>query len=167
MALFARIAVLTVLYLLALGKAYPGDLLVGAVLAVVLVIASQRFVLSLNGAEGLPPPVSAVRGIAGVPALLGGTLIDIARGSWKVARYCLRPPPDFEPGLVTIPIGQSSPGSATAWGIRVGIAPDSVVVGIDEKQGHLLAHVLDSRDPDAVRAEELHIYERRQRRVFP
>ncbi|WP_298180486.1 Na+/H+ antiporter subunit E [Saccharomonospora sp.] len=164
--LFARIAALTAIYLLALGNIHPGDILDGVVLAVILVIGG-RFVLSLRSAEGPPPAVSVPRRLAGVPALLGGTLVDIARGSWTVARYCLRPPAEAEPGIVTVPIGRSSPGSATAWGIRVGIAPDSVVVGVDEQQGHMLVHVLDARDPEAVRVTQLDGYERRQRRVFP
>jgi hypothetical protein len=31
----------------------------------------------------------------------------------------------------------------------------------------MVLHVIDAADPDAVRAEQLDSYERRQRRVFP
>ncbi len=157
----AKVAALTAVYLLVLGKAQIGDVAVGVVLAVLLVVSGQ-FVRSLP-----PPEGSALQRLAGVPALLGGTLVDTARGSWTVARYCLRTPADHRPGVVTIPIGRTSTSSATAWGIRVGISPDTVVVDIDEQQGQMLLHVLDTRDPDAVRATELDSYERRQRRVFP
>jgi multisubunit Na+/H+ antiporter MnhE subunit len=71
------------------------------------------------------------------------------------------------PGLVTIPIPPCPPTSAAAWGIRVGITPDTVVVDLDEERGRMLLHVIDARDPDAVRAEQLDSYRRRQRRVFP
>ncbi len=162
----AKIVALTAVYLLVLGQTQLGDVTVGVVLAVLLVV-SARFVRSLPPPEGLRPAGSAPQRLAGVPALLGGTLVDIGRGSWIVARYCLRTPADYRPGVVTIPIGRSSTSSATAWGIRVGISPDTVVVDIDEQRGQMLLHVLDSRDPDAVRATELDSYERRQRRVFP
>lgn len=163
---FAKVVALTAIYLLALGQIQPGDILVGVLLAVLLV-ASARFIHSIPPTESASPMGPALRRIAGLPALIGGTLVDIGRGSWTVARYCLRKPPDAEPGTVTIPIGRSSPSSATTWGIRVGVSPDTVVVDVDERRGEMLLHVLDARDPDAVRADQRDSYERRQRRVFP
>ena len=65
------------------------------------------------------------------------------------------------------PIRRDAPSSAAAWGIRVGLAPASVVVEVDDARGELLLHVPDARDPDAVRRAQLHAYERRQARVFP
>lgn len=164
--MLARVAILTVIYLLVLGYPKPGDVLVGVALAVALV-AGERFIHPLEHAEGPPPQTPALRRLAGVPALIGGTVVDMVRGSVTVARYCLRRRPPSAPGVVTIPIGQCPPSSATAWGIRVGLAPDSIVVDIDERQGRMLIHVLDAHDPDAVRAEQRDLYERRQRRVFP
>jgi multisubunit Na+/H+ antiporter MnhE subunit len=57
--------------------------------------------------------------------------------------------------------------SAAAWGVRVNLTPGTVVVEIDERGGHMLLHVIDARDPDAVRAEQMGTYQRLQRRVFP
>jgi len=51
--------------------------------------------------------------------------------------------------------------------VRVGLTPDTIVVELDNEEGRMLLHVLDARDPDAVRAGQLESYERRQRRVFP
>jgi multicomponent Na+:H+ antiporter subunit E len=101
-----------------------------------------------------------------VPALIGGTVIDMARESWQIAGYCLRGRLPA-PGLVMIPIPRPAPGSAAAWGIRVGLAPATVVVEVDDARGQLLLHVPDARDPDAVRRDQLRSYERRQARVFP
>jgi multisubunit Na+/H+ antiporter MnhE subunit len=42
-----------------------------------------------------------------------------------------------------------------------------VVVELDEERGRMLLHVIDAGDPNAVRAEQLDSYRRRQRRVFP
>jgi multisubunit Na+/H+ antiporter MnhE subunit len=161
MNLVLRVVALTAIYLLVLTSVHPGDVLVGVVLAVALVVGGRR-IRSL----GPPPPQPLARRLAGVPALLGGTLVDIVRGSWTTALWCvnLRRTP---PGLVTIPIPKCPPTSAAAWGIRVGITPDTVVVELDEERGRMLLHVIDAADPDAVRAEQLDSYRRRQRRVFP
>jgi len=66
-----------------------------------------------------------------------------------------------------VPIPPCPPPSAGAWGVRVGLTPDTIVVELDNEEGRMLLHVLDARDPDAVRAGQLESYERRQRRVFP
>ena len=156
-----RVVVLTAIYLLVLTSLHPGDILTGVVLSVLLVAAGRRI-------RPLGPVVDEplARRLAGVPALVGGTLVDLITSTWRTARWCLsarRTPP----GLVTVPIPASTPPSAAAWGVRVGLTPDTVVVELDEERGEMLFHVIDARDPDAVRVEQLHSYRRRQRRVFP
>jgi multisubunit Na+/H+ antiporter MnhE subunit len=156
-----RVVGLASVYLLVLTSVAPGDILVGVLLAAGIVAVG----LSVRRPDPPPAGTSPLRRLAGVPALLGGTVVDMARASWQVARCCLhgRLP---APGLVSIPIGPRA-GSATAWAVRVGLSPDTIVVEADEQRGELLLHVLDARDPDAVRREQLDSYERRQRRVFP
>ena len=160
-AVVRRVAVLTAVYLLVLTSVAPGDILVGVLLAAGIV-AAQRFV---RRSERPRAETSTVRRLAGVPALVAGTVVDMARASWKVAGCCLRGRLPA-PGMVTIPIGPRA-DSAAAWGVRVGLSPDTIVVEADEARGELLLHVLDARDPAAVRREQLDSYERRQRRVFP
>jgi multisubunit Na+/H+ antiporter MnhE subunit len=160
-AVVGRIAVLTSVYLLVLTSVAPGDVLVGVLLAAGTV-AAGRFV---RHSQRPPAEASPARRLAGVPALVGGTVVDMVRASWQVAGCCLhgRLP---APGLVTIPIGPRA-DSAAAWAVRVGLSPDTIVVEADEERGELLLHVLDARDLDAVRRQQLDSYERRQRRVFP
>jgi multisubunit Na+/H+ antiporter MnhE subunit len=160
-AVVGRVAVLTAVYLLVLTSAAPGDVLIGVLLAAGIV-AAQRFV---HRSDRPPAHGSAAGRLAGVPALVGGTVVDMARSSWQVAGCCLRGRLPA-PGLVTIPIGPRA-DSAAAWAIRVGLSPDTIVVEADEERGELVLHVLDARNPDAVRREQLDSYERRQRRVFP
>lgn len=164
--LFLRVAALTVVYLAVLGSSQPGDLLIGLFLSLLLVGARGAV-----RSPGWTPPRSANRQLMqrllGVPALIGGTVIDIGRGSWQVAGYCLGVYPLRTPGVVDVRINPCMQSSAAVWGIRVGINPDSVVVDIDEERGQMLVHVLDAHDPAAVRAEQWDTYQRRQRRVFP
>ena len=160
-----RVAALTVIYLLVLTSLHPGDVATGVVLAGVLVAAAQRGHAPSWPAR--PPGTSSASRLAGVPALVGGTLTDIARGTWEVAGYCLAPRRWPRPGLVSVPVPAHGPSSAAPWGIRVGLAPDSLVVDVDPDRGLLVLHVLDAADPDTVRAAQLQSYRRYQRRVFP
>ncbi|OBK31072.1 sodium:proton antiporter [Mycobacterium asiaticum] len=164
-AILARVATLTAVYLLALTSLKPGDIVTGLVLSALIVGAGA--VSSRDEARPTRPPgTTAWRRVAGLPAFVIFTLIDMARGSWHVAGCCLGLRP-MAPGVVTIPIQPNIASSATAWAIRVGLAPDSVVVDVDDDKGELLLHVLDARDPDAVRRAQLASYRRAQQRVFP
>jgi multisubunit Na+/H+ antiporter MnhE subunit len=160
-ALLLRVALLTSIYLLVLTSLAPGDIAVGIGLSLLLVAAGRRI-----RPLGPPAGVPLARRLAGVSALIGGTLVDLARSTWRTAIWCLDPR-RTPAGLVTVPIPACPPPSAAAWGVRVGLTPDTVLVELDNERGRMLLHVIDVRDPDAVRAGQLASYERRQRRVFP
>jgi multisubunit Na+/H+ antiporter MnhE subunit len=160
-----RVAALTGLYLLIVSSTKLGDIVTGVVLAALVVAVGRRH---REAASRTTPSTSAratLRRLAGVPALIGGTLVDVVTGSAEVIRCCLRRPPD--PGLVWLPTGPTSPSSFAAWGIRLGITPNTVVVDVDEECGAVLVHVLDAHDPEGVRAEQMAAYRSRQHRVFP
>jgi multicomponent Na+:H+ antiporter subunit E len=157
-----RVVLLTAVYLLSLTSLALGDVLVGFLLATVLVA-----LLRLLPYEKVEPPSRRLpERLVGVPSLIGGSLLDLARGSWQVGRCCLRGRLPA-PGFVEVGVGAQSPSSSAIWGIRTGLSPDSVVVDVDPTAGTLLLHVLDASDPDAVRANEQRTFARRQRRVFP
>ncbi|SNR25087.1 Na+/H+ antiporter subunit E [Blastococcus mobilis] len=160
-----RVTALTVVYLLALTSLAPGDIMIGVLLAALLVAAGRRIGPPAS-VRSRSPDATSGRGVTGVAALIGGTVVDMVRESWQVAGYCLRGRLPA-PGLVTVPIRRDAPSSAAAWGIRVGLAPGSVVVEVDDARGELILHVPDARDPEAVRRAQLRSYERRQARVFP
>jgi multisubunit Na+/H+ antiporter MnhE subunit len=156
-----RVVVLTAVYLLVLTSVQPGDILTGVVLSTALVTAGRRI-----HPLGPRPAEPMTRRLAAVPALVGGTLVDLAVSTWRTAVWCLNPR-RTPAGLVTVPIPPCGAPSAAAWAVRVGITPDTVVVEMDGERGRMLLHVLDARDADAVRADQLRSYQRRQRRVFP
>ena len=156
----ARIAALTVVYLLVLTSLDPADILVGLALSAAIVLAARRATPGREAAS----TVSPAQRVLGIPALVVGTAVDMVRASVTVSRYCLGRPP--APGLVSVPMSAPTAGAAAAWGVRVGIAPDSIVVDLDEDAQTMLIHVLDSSDPDAVIDAQLDSYRRYQRRVF-
>jgi len=95
----------------------------------------------------------------------GATALEMARGSWRVVRFCLGAP--GAPGLVEIPRAGRSRASVAFWGVLTGEAPDEYPVDVDEERGVLLVHLVDASDPDAVRERHRLAYERQQSKVVP
>jgi multisubunit Na+/H+ antiporter MnhE subunit len=149
--------VLMGIYLLVLTSVQPGDVLVGLVLGHVLAVA-----LRPRPAGGRP----ATRRLGGLVALgpvLVGTAVEMARGSWRTARFCLGR--GGRPGFVEIPRGGRSPQGVALWGVLTGEAPDEVPVDVDEERDVLIVHLVDASDPHAVRDRHRRAYERAHRRV--
>lgn len=154
-------AALTAVYLVVLASVHPGDVLTGAAVSIPVAAAATR----LLPRRRLDVPLAGR--LLGVPGLAAGALADMVRGTWHVARYVVRRPPLDASGLIAIPKGERTRSGVAAWGYLTALAPDEVVVDVDEARGVLLVHVLDARDARAVRARHHRVYERRHRRVFP
>jgi multisubunit Na+/H+ antiporter MnhE subunit len=157
------VALLAGVYLLTLGSAHPLDAALGLLLAAALM-------LGLRGR--LPPPRGhtsppLARRIAAFPLLAGAVLTEIARGTWDVALRVLGLRPLEGPGIVLVPIGERSELGVAVTGLLVGLSPGSMLLDVDERQRVMLFHVIDARDPDAVRAQIDRLYQRYQRWVFP
>lgn len=163
-AAIVRVGALTAVYLIVLSSVAPADILVGALLATLVVLAGSA--MRRDWHPDRPAGTTPWRRIAGLPALVGVTVLDMCRASWTVSAHCLGLRP-MAPGQVEMSIRPGSPASAAAWAIRVGLSPDTVVVDVDDEKGTLVLHVLDARDPDAIRRQQTVSYERAQRRVFP
>ena len=145
---------LAVVYVLVLTSAEPGDVLVGIALglAVALVVRPRR----ASGRSARPLERVAA---AAVVALQTG--VEMVRGTWRVARFCLGSRPG--PGFVEIPRAARSRHETALWGVLTGEAPDEVVV--DAGRDVLVVHLVDARDPEAVRARHAASHERWQQKV--
>jgi multicomponent Na+:H+ antiporter subunit E len=157
------VAALTAVYLLSLGSADPLDAAAGIVLAAA-VSAGLRGRLEQPQELGLPS--LAARAVA-FPALLAALLADIARGTWEVALRVLHLRPLESPGIVLVPIGERTQLGVAVTGLLVGLSPGSLLLEVDTERQAMLFHVIDARDPDAVRDQIERFYHRHQRRVFP
>ena len=91
------------------------------------------------------------------------TAVEMARGSWRTARFCLRG--GGSPGFVEIPRAGRSRHAVALWGVLTGEAPDEVPVDVDEERDVLIVHLVDASDPDAVRERHRRAYEGAQRKV--
>jgi multisubunit Na+/H+ antiporter MnhE subunit len=153
----ARALALMGVYLLVMTSAKPGDVAAGLLLGLVLAVALRP---RLPGRRPATPTPTRLLAFGHVLAM---TAVDMARGSWRTARFCLRG--GAGPGFVEIPRGDRGRHAVALWGVITGEAPDEVPVDIDEERDVLIVHLVDASDPDAVRARHRRAYERAQRKV--
>src|SRR3954452_2906419 len=153
----ARALALMGIYLLVMTSAKPGDAAAGFALGLVLAVALRS---RLPGRRPGPPTPTRLVAFGQV---LGTTAVDMARGSWRTARFCLRG--GARPGFVEIPRAGRTRHAVALWGVITGEAPDEVPVDIDEQRDVLIVHLVDASDPDAVRERHRRAYESAQRKV--
>lgn len=152
-----RIAGLTAIYLLVLTSLKPGDILVGAALATVLVLGGGAVV------RGTPAEGGWIGWTRGVLGMVGVTARDMVIGTGRVVRFCLGG--HARPGFVEIPREGRSRDGVALWGLLTGESPDEFPVSIDAERDVLIVHVLDAADPDEVRERHRRMHERWQRHV--
>jgi multicomponent Na+:H+ antiporter subunit E len=158
----AAVALLTLVYALALASFDPLDLLFGGGLSAALVFLSRGFVFEDQGRG--PSVLGRVVGF--VPFSLA-ILWQILRGTWEVSLVTLHLRPLAQPGIVAVPIGDRTPSGVSTWAVITGLPPGSFFVDVDRERGVALIHVLDASDPEAFREEQEDFYRSYQSKVFP
>jgi len=153
----AHALVLMGIYLLVMTSAKPGDAAAGLLLGLVLAVA-----LRPRGAVRRPATPAPSRLVA-FGRVVAMTAVDMTRGSWRTARFCLRG--GARPGFVEIPRAGRSAHAVALWGVITGEAPDEVPVDVDEERDVLIVHLVDASDPEAVRERHRGAYERAQSKV--
>lgn len=146
-------------YLLVLGSVAPWDVAFGLLLGVLLTVL-------LHGRLPYPAgPAPGPRCLLALPGLAGAVLVDVLRGTWDVALRVVGVRPLAAPGIVLVPVGDRSPRGVAVTGLLVGLSPGSVL--LDVRDGAMVFHFVDARDPEAVRAWVETFYDRHQRKVWP
>jgi multicomponent Na+:H+ antiporter subunit E len=159
----AAVALLTLVYALALATFSPLDLLIGALLSATLVYFSRGFVF---GEDTGPDRPLLGRIVAFVPFSLA-VFWEILVGTWEVTLVTLHLRPLKEPGIVAVPIGERTPSGIAVWAVVTGLPPGSFFVDVDRERRIALIHVIDSGDAEALRRKEEDFYRRYQSKVFP
>ncbi len=162
---FAVVA-LTLVYALALASFHPWDLLIGATLSSILLYAFGWIVFGTDSSGSGPRPGLLRRVVAFGPFCLV-VLKDVVAGTWEVALVTLHLRPLKSPGIVAVPIGERTPAGVAVWALVTGLPPGSFFVDVDRERGVALVHVIDARDPEAVREQHQDFYRRYQSKVFP
>jgi multicomponent Na+:H+ antiporter subunit E len=159
---------LTLVYALALASFHPWDLLIGASLSAALVFSFGWIVFEPESESGptVRRPSLLRRVVAFVPFCLA-VIWDILVGTWDVALVTLHLRPLKNPGIVVVPIGERSPTGVAVWALATTLSPGSYFVEVDREREVVLIHVIDARDPEAIREQHQDFYRRYQRKVFP
>ena len=156
--LLLRVGGLVAIYLLVLTSLAPGDLLVGALLAVALVVGARSHGPRRSLEEWARWAVALAR-------MVVVTAGEIVIGAIRVARFCLTG--TGRPGFVEIPRGDRSRHGVALWGVLTGEAPDEYPVAVDDRRHVLIVHNIDADDPDAIRARHAAAHAKHQRDVAP
>ncbi|HEV2770998.1 MAG TPA: Na+/H+ antiporter subunit E [Solirubrobacteraceae bacterium] len=159
------IAGLSGIYVLVLASAKPLDLLIGLVLAGGVVVLLRRTLPA--GGERAAGAGAIARRLVHAPRLFLYIAWTIVVGTWHVALVVLGLRPLRTAGIVELPVDDRSEAGAVVSALALTLSPGDLLVDFDWEREVALMHVLDARDPDALRRRWREDYERRQREVLP
>ncbi|WP_432816676.1 Na+/H+ antiporter subunit E [Sulfitobacter sp. JB4-11] len=92
---------------------------------------------------------------------------DILVANVQVAWIVLtRPNSKLRPAWVVVPLDLRQPEAITILAGTITLTPGTVSADLSDEGHSLLVHALDAPDPDAVRDEIKHRYERRLKEIF-
>ena len=162
------VGALTLVYALALASFHPWDLLIGAGLSAALLFSFRRIAFETDSdAEPARRRFCLLRRAAAFVPFCLAVFRDILVGTWEVVLVVLHLRPLESSGIVAVPIGDRTPTGVAVWALVTGLPPGSFFVDVDRGRGVALIHVVDARDPEAVRKQHQDFYHRYQSRVFP
>lgn len=157
------LVLLTLVYAFVLASFAPFDLLMGVAFSGALLFVFRGFLFG-----GKPKPLPGFFGrMAWFPLFFAASAWGIVKGTWQVALIVLHVRPLAKPGIVAVPIGTRSPLGLAVSAMETTLAPGTYLVEIDHERGVWLIHAIDAGDPDEVRKDREHFYQRYQKRVFP
>lgn len=158
------LSLLVLVYALALGSFAPADLALGSLFAAGALLFCRRLLLE----DAHAPPQGSVgrRVLAFVPFSIV-VLGQVAVGTWEVALVVVGLRRLRTPGIVAVPIGERSQAGVAVSGLAATLSPGELLVDVDWERRVMLFHVMDARDPDAVRERHQRLYRAHQRWVFP
>lgn len=149
--LLLRSASLAGIYLLVISSLDVWDIAAGLLLGLAVSFGLRR--------RRRPPllgPESPIT-LGGMTKVLWGTAVEVVIGTWRTVKFCLGA--RMSPGLIEIPRGARSEVEVGLWGVLTGEAPDEIPVDADRERGVLVVHVLDTSDPEGVRARHHRTHE--------
>jgi multicomponent K+:H+ antiporter subunit E len=131
---------LTVCWLMLNNSVMPGHLLLGLLLGVVIPLFSRRF---------WPEPVSLRK--PGVALRFAVTVLtDIVVANFAVAALIVIRPGSIRPAIVKVPLDVEDEFSVTLLASVISLTPGTVSADMDPERTHLLVHVLDLDDEQAL-----------------
>ncbi len=148
---------LWLVWLLLANSAAPGQMVLGAALAVGLPLFTQRFW----------PDRPCMARPAAAAAYIAVFLWDIVLANLAVARLILGPTGRLRPGFVRLPLDLRSDFAVTVLAHTISLTPGTVSALLTADRSALLVHVLDLED-EARLVERIKMrYEAPLKEIFP
>ncbi|MDD3519355.1 MAG: Na+/H+ antiporter subunit E [Chromatiales bacterium] len=147
---------LFLLWLLLVNSVAPGHLVLGAILALLLPLFTQRF---WPDRPAVQRPLVALR-------LLGVVLLDIVLANLTVARQVLGPVKRLHPRFVRVPLDLTHEFPITILASIISLTPGTVSVDVTPDRKALLVHGLSVDDEPALVADIKARYEAPLMEVF-
>lgn len=148
---------LLVVWLVLNDTVAPGHVVLGTLLAVGIPRFTQRF---------WREPVKVRRPLLALRFLLR-VAVDIVLANFTVARLILGDPARLRPGFIRIPLTVQNDFAITLLASVISLTPGTVSSDLDETRTHLLVHVFDLDDADALVAEIKARYEAPIAEILP
>ena len=133
----------------------------------VLVLSLIMALVIPHVAQRLDREFARIGSLKPLPKLIFVMLYDIVRANLQVARLILRPGQDFVSGWVWIPLELTNIHGITALASLITVTPGTISAELSEDRRHILIHVLNLRDPQAIINEIKERYEKPLREIFP
>ncbi len=148
---------LTVIWLMLMNNVSLGALVFGLILGIIIPIVTAPYW----------PDRPVLRNWPMVAEYVLVVLWDIVVANVVVAKTILfKRNADLRPAWVTVPLDLRSPEAITILAGTITMTPGTVSSDIAADGRAILVHCLDAPDPDAVRDEIKHRYERRLKEIF-
>ncbi len=142
---------LAALYLLLLPAPTAVDAAVGLVIGAIAVRAMGPSPLRSR------PDGARVR-LGALVRLVAYTAADIVQGTWRVALAVLGIRVPHDPGVVRVPLEDTSDQVLVVMGVLLTISPGSLLVRADLERHELLVHVVDGADEERVRRQQQRLH---------
>jgi len=114
------------------------------------------------------PDMSRVQNPVAVAGYVLLVLFDIVKANIQVALIVLfKPSSRLQPAWIEVPLEARRPEAITLLAGTITMTPGTVSCDLSQDGHSLLVHCLHAPDPDAVRDEIKHRYERRLMEIFP
>jgi multisubunit Na+/H+ antiporter MnhE subunit len=149
MMLVLVVAVLTTVYVSALGSFTWQDVVLGIGLSGALVWAFRGVTVRHH----LESNVWTLRTLAQSPRYIGRVFRDVVTGTWQVTTYVIGLKQLSHPGIIRIPYDEESRIRLGVALIAISLSPGSFVVDVNEEERFVLCHFIDISDPDRLRSE--------------
>lgn len=148
---------LTVSWTMLVNKVTPGNIVLGLALGIVIPLLTSAYW----------PDRPQVRNLRGITSYILIVMYDICVANVVVAHKILFVRnANLRPAWVTVPLDLRSPEAITVLAGTVTMTPGTVSSDLSADGRALLVHCLHAPDPDAVRDEIKHRYERRLKEIF-